>query len=108
MDMMSYSYANRNILARISKILQNGQSDYWNKKAKEVQTKIKEYLWDAKRHACYDRDRDNKVMATNINWINFQKQFDCFICSERNRLLQKMLAFQIFGPKHLKYAPNPS
>jgi neutral trehalase len=65
MDMISYSYANRNILARISKILQNGQSDYWNKKAKEVQTKIKEYLWDAKRHACYDRDRDNKVMATN-------------------------------------------
>jgi hypothetical protein len=47
-------------------------------------------------------------MPLLINRINFQKQFDCFVGSGLHRLLQKMLAIQIFGTKHLKYAPNPS
>ena len=37
-----------------------------------------------------------------------KKQLDSFVGSEYDRLLQKMLAIQIFGTKHLKYAPNPS
>lgn len=62
MDMMSYSFANRNILARIAEILQNGQSKYWHNKASEVQKKLRDYLWIPEKHACYDKDRNNKVM----------------------------------------------
>jgi len=62
MDMMSYSYANRIILARISEIVQNGQSKYWLHKAIEVQKKLRSYLWIPDKHACYDRDKENKVM----------------------------------------------
>ncbi len=62
MDMMSYSYADRSILARISEILHNGQSKYWHEKSKEVQKKIKDYLWVPEKHACYDRDKRNKTM----------------------------------------------
>lgn len=67
MDIMSYSYANRYVLSRISEILRNGKSKYWNEKANEVQKKIAEYLWIPERHACYDRDRDNKVMEILIH-----------------------------------------
>ena len=62
MDMMSYSFANRAILAQISEILQNGQSEYWHSKALDVQKKLKEYLWIPERHACFDKDKNNKVM----------------------------------------------
>jgi hypothetical protein len=48
------------------------------------------------------------IVSTNINWINIQNQFDCFVGSVRYRILQKMLVIQIFGTKHLKYVPNPS
>ncbi len=67
MDMMSYSFSNRTVLTRISKILQNGQSKYWQKKAAEVQKNIKEMLWIPAKHACYDRDKNNAVMNILIH-----------------------------------------
>lgn len=67
MDIMSYSYANRYILARISEILQNGQSKFWNEKARGVCEKIRDYLWIPEKHACYDRNRDNNVMDILIH-----------------------------------------
>ena len=67
MDVMSFSYANRYVLARASEILRNGKSKYWDEKAKEVQEKVQEYLWIPQKHACYDRDRDNKVMEILIH-----------------------------------------
>jgi hypothetical protein len=62
MDIMSYSYSCRDVLAQISKELGNGKESYWRDKADEVRKKIKDYLWDEKRHACYDRDKLNKTM----------------------------------------------
>jgi hypothetical protein len=62
MDIMSYSYTGRDVLAKISKELGNGKEDYWRGKANEVRAKLKSYLWDEKKHACYDRDKENKVM----------------------------------------------
>lgn len=62
MDIMSYSYSGRDVLALISKELGNGKEAYWREKANEVRAKLKSYLWDTKRHACYDRDKDNQVM----------------------------------------------
>jgi len=62
MDVMSYSYSGRDVLALISKELGNGREAYWREKANEIRAKLKGYLWDAQRHACYDRDKDNEVM----------------------------------------------
>jgi hypothetical protein len=62
MDFMSFSYANRDVLARISKELNNGKEAYWQAKAVDVQKKLKEYLWDEEKQACYDRDATNKQM----------------------------------------------
>jgi len=62
MNIMSYSYTSRDVLAKISKELNNGKEQYWREKADEVRAKIKSYLWDEKKHACYDRDKNNEVM----------------------------------------------
>jgi hypothetical protein len=62
MDIMSYSYTGRDVLSLISKELENGKEEYWRAKANEVRAKLKEYLWDNQRHACFDRDKQGKVM----------------------------------------------
>jgi hypothetical protein len=62
MDMMSYSYDARKTLAKIAALIGNGQEQSWNDKAKAVQDKIRSYLWDDKRGACFDRDNQNKFM----------------------------------------------
>lgn len=67
MDVMSFSYANRYVLARISEILKTGRSKFWDEKAREVREKIRDYLWLPEKHACYDRDRDNKVIDILIH-----------------------------------------
>lgn len=67
MDVMSYSYTNRDVLARISKELGNGREAYWRRKAGEVRKKIKNYLWIPGKHACYDRDKNNDVMDILIH-----------------------------------------
>ncbi|MDR3246934.1 MAG: hypothetical protein LBT50_10970, partial [Prevotellaceae bacterium] len=67
MDMMSYSYDARSTLAKISALLGNGRESEWNDKAKAVQQKIRSYLWDDARGACFDRDRNNKVMPTLVH-----------------------------------------
>lgn len=64
MDMMSYSYGNRDILHQISKILQNGEEHYWQEKATEVKNKIRDYLWNDEKHACFDRDKYDNEMPT--------------------------------------------
>ncbi|MHB1485854.1 MAG: MGH1-like glycoside hydrolase domain-containing protein [Saccharofermentanales bacterium] len=67
MDIMSYSYGGRNVLALISKELDNGKEDYWRKKAEEVREKIKDYLWISEKNACYDRDCNGEFMDVLIH-----------------------------------------
>jgi hypothetical protein len=62
MDMMSYSYDARKNLSTIAALIGNGQEKLWNDKARAVQEKIRSYLWDEGRGACFDRDSQNKVM----------------------------------------------
>lgn len=57
---MSYSYACRDVLAKISEILGNGEKGYWEEKAKFVQDKAYEILWDKERHAYFNYDKYGK------------------------------------------------
>jgi len=59
---MSYSYACRKVLSEISKLLKNGKEQQWADKAKAVQDKLKDYLWDNQKKACYARDKDNQII----------------------------------------------
>ncbi len=62
MDIMSYSYTCRDVLSLISKELSNGKEGYWREKANQIRKKLKDYLWDEEKHACYDRDKSNTKM----------------------------------------------
>ncbi len=59
---MSYSYACRDVLSKVSEILANGEDEEWRTKAKAVQDKFYDYLWDKGRGASYDRDKNNEMM----------------------------------------------
>ena len=62
MDVMSYSYAARDGLARCSALLENGEETQWRRMAEQVRTKIRKYLWVDSRNACFDRDCDHQIM----------------------------------------------
>jgi Trehalase len=61
-DVMSYSYSCRNVLAKISKILKNGKESFWRNKADSVSEKMKDYLWLPEKKAYFYRDRKNKII----------------------------------------------
>jgi hypothetical protein len=62
MDIMSYSYTCRDFLSLAAGILGNGKEGYWRDQANSVRGKIKDYLWDKNKHACFDRDKSNLRM----------------------------------------------
>lgn len=62
-DVMSYSYAARETLGRISRIMGREElAEDWIKKAQTVQARISSYLWNEEVGACLDRDRRHRVM----------------------------------------------
>ena len=67
MDVMSWSFAARNALAKISAILKNGNEVKWKKLAYDVSQKIRDYLWIDEKKACYDRDKENNIIDTLIH-----------------------------------------
>jgi len=87
MDVMSYSYSGRDVLARIAQILGNGQAAYWRNQADAVRIKLKDRLWNEAKHACYDLDKNNQVMEillhNNLRCMYFgsfdQQMADAFI-----------------------------
>ena len=105
MDIMSYSYSGRDVLALISKELSNGREAYWREKANVVRAKLKSHLWDAKRHACYDRDKDNRVMDilthNNLRCMYFGS-FD-------QQMADEFVRYHLLNPKEFWTAmPLPS
>ena len=62
MDVMSWSYAARDTLAAISRILGDGREEAWRIKADAVAKALRKGLWDESRGACYDRDKNGKVI----------------------------------------------
>lgn len=87
MDFMSFSYACRDTLAAISRIRGDGQEAAWQQKANEVAARMKTMLWDESRGACFDRDKDGRVMPTLVHnnlrcmyWGSFsQEMADRFV-----------------------------
>lgn len=64
-DIMSFSYTARDTLAEISEIMHKPDwVKHWRNKAKEVQDKITEYLWDDQMGICLDRDKNHKKLMT--------------------------------------------
>lgn len=62
-DIMSFSYSARETLAKISRIQNNApREENWRKQAQAVSAKIRSYLWDEQRGACFDRDRNHRRM----------------------------------------------
>ena len=53
---MGYSYAARDVLSRISSILDNGEAELWRERAETVRTRAREVLWDEARGAFFQRD----------------------------------------------------
>ena len=62
MDVTSWSFAARNTLAAISRILNDGEEKTWQKKAAAVAQALRTGLWDEKRGACFDRDKTGKTV----------------------------------------------
>lgn len=62
MDFMGYSCQCRSVLAAIACRLENGMEGYWTKAAQAIRDKIREYLWQPEKEACYDRDCDHAVL----------------------------------------------
>ncbi len=54
---MGYSYACRDVLAKISELLENGNAQFWKKGAQKVAELAYEKLWDKERHAFFNYDR---------------------------------------------------
>lgn len=68
MDIMSFSFSARETLAQISHIMaKDDREKRWAGMARAVQAKIRDYLWDDKRGACFDRDKNHKVLPTMIH-----------------------------------------
>ena len=91
---MGYSYACRNVLAQICEILDNGEAAQWAQKAKFVQQKAAERLWDKDKNAYFVRDKDGEFIYAltqeNIkcmySGLMTQEMADTFI---REHLLNK-------------------
>ena len=62
MDVMSWSFAARDTLAYISRVLNDGQEEAWRKKAAAVAQALRAGLWDERRGACFDRDKNGNVI----------------------------------------------
>jgi len=68
MDIMGFSYSARNTLAEIAGIMgMGGEAAAWHGKALAVRDKIRAYLWDNARGACFDRDKNGKTLPTLIH-----------------------------------------
>lgn len=67
MDVMSYSYSGRAVLANIAAELGTGEEQKWREAAEEVRRTTIAKLWNPEKHACFDRDRDGKVLPELIH-----------------------------------------
>jgi hypothetical protein len=102
MDIMSYSYSCRDVLSLISRELKNDKDDYWRSKAKAVRSKIKSYLWDADKHACFDKDKYNNTMPVLVH-----NNLRCmYYGSFDQEMADAFIQFHLLNPKEF-WTPMP-
>ncbi len=68
MDVMSYSYSAREVMAEIASIW--GRDDLASeliKAAEQVKTKLRDYLWDEKAGTLFDRDKNHRSMPVMLH-----------------------------------------
>lgn len=67
-DIMSFSYTARDTLSEIADIMGKEElAEKWRQKALLVQEKIRGYLWSEEKGACYDRDKNHRIMPVLIH-----------------------------------------
>jgi hypothetical protein len=102
MDVMSYSYSCRDVLALISGELKNGQEEIWRSKANEVKAKLKSYLWDEEKMACFDKDKNNEVMP-----ILLHNNLRCmYLESFDQEMADQFIKYHLLNPKEF-WTPMP-
>ena len=81
MDVMSYSYACRDTLGAISRIRKDGREAFWRERADAVARDLRRMLWDERRGACFDRDKNGRpvdVLTHNslrcMYWGSFSRE----------------------------------
>ena len=62
MDVTSWSFAARQTAAQICRIQGDPAAGAWEKKAEKVADALRRHLWDGKRGALFDRDRQGKTI----------------------------------------------
>lgn len=67
MDIMSFSISARDTLSEISRIVENGEADYWKKEAENVRLALKKHLWNEEKGACYDKDKNGNVIDVLVH-----------------------------------------
>jgi hypothetical protein len=102
MDMMGYSCDARFTLAKIAALLKNGKEGEWESKAGMVRDKIRSYLWDDLRGACFDRDSANKVIPALVHNNIRAMYFNAFTQDMANRFVGEHL----LNPKEF-FTPFP-
>ncbi len=64
MDVTSWSFAARSVLARICRLRGRAEeAEEWDKKAAETASALKRHLWDDRRGALFDRDKDGRTIG---------------------------------------------
>ena len=105
MDVMSYSCQAREVLGRISDLLNNGKGDFWRAGAQAVRDKIRDYLWIDGKNACYDRDCNGEIMD-----ILLHNNLRCmYFGSFSQDMADRFLKYHLFNPEEFwTYLPLPS
>lgn len=102
MDVMSYSYSCRDILSLIATELNNGQEAFWRSKANEVKVKLKNYLWDTEKMACFDKDKSNEIMS-----ILLHNNLRCmYFGSFDQEMADQFVKYHLLNPKEF-WTPMP-
>ena len=88
---MGYSRDGRATLAEISEILQNGKTKYWKEKTKQVDDKMRSYLWREDKGAFYDRDKNGNFLDCLYQGNMKAMYFGCFSNDMAERFINEHL-----------------
>ncbi len=101
-EYMNYSYTCRDILSKISAMLDNGKEDYWRQEAEKVRKKTKEYLWLEDEHALFYRDRNDNVIPC-LDHTTLRAMYHGLVTPE---MADDFLYYHLFNPEEF-WTPCP-